>query len=156
MKRAPGRVQDLWPLSLEEMLQFKMHFAVYSKDASIPEPLEAWLSGGDEEWRKWQEHRTKNDEFKRPYIFSLMRFGERERKLWLFGGIFKVLGEVYHPKRRYSVRLVGPGEPLGSSGKLIGRLIAYSPHTCRNPRLKMEKYYGGLRIRERLSKRYSG
>jgi hypothetical protein len=93
-----------------------------------------------EEWQGWQEYRPTRDEFNRPRIFSLIQF-YHETDIWLFGGIFEVLGRH---SDRYEVRLSEAGAGF------IGRLKPRSPHRGRTTRANFENHYADFEVQEIL------
>ena len=67
--------------------------SIFEHQGTISEganPLELYASDEKnwDEWNMW--HGIRND-WTRPYIFSMMRYYQKT-DLWLFGGVYKVLG----------------------------------------------------------------
>lgn len=133
-------LKDIWALS--DPQSYKLHFA--RKDDS-GEPLDVWLRSTGE-WKGWQEYRPMKDEFNRPYIFALAQF-YHEPDVWLFGGIWRVLGR---PEGRYEVELTN------ELAAFEGRLKLRSDYRSRATRVLFEKHYPYLKVSEILAERYSG
>lgn len=134
------RLADVWPISAPE--QYKLHFARHNK---INQPLEVWARN-QQEWQGWQEYRPKNDDFNRPFIFSLVQF-YHEPDVWLFGGVFRVLERH---SDRYEVELSKDG------GGFLGRLKLRSTYRERATRVKFENHYASLDVQEILREPYCG
>ena len=138
--RRPILLKDIWPMA--DLREYKLHFAVYN---GKHQPLDVWVRN-PEDWHGWQAYRPHRNEFNRPYIFSVMDF-YRERDIWLFGGIFRV---VARHADRYEVELTSRGAPL------IGRLKLKSDYRERLRRVKFENHYESLEVAEVLREPFSG
>ena len=136
----PILLKDIWPIA--DLRAYKLHFAVHGGG---PQPLDDWVRA-PEHWQSWQEYRKNRDWFNRPYIFSVMDF-YRERDIWLFGGIFRV---VARHANRYEVELTERGAPL------IGRLKLRSGYRERARRVNFENHYESLEVAEVLREPFSG
>lgn len=133
-------LHEIWEIgNLED---YKVHFARNNGDV---EPLEVWVRSVDE-WRGWQEHRPKRNEFNRPRIFALMQF-YHEVDVWLFGGIFQV---VERQPNAYRVELTD--ELAG----FVGRLKLRTPYRGRYARPKLEEQYNDFEVLELFREPYSG
>ena len=137
-------LKDIWPI--ENPKDYKVHFGCWN---GWKHPLDDWVSDKSN-WVGWQRWRPGNNAFNRDYIFSLMDF-YREKDVWLFGGVFRVLAR--HPDR-YDVELTELGRPF------IGRLKLRSSYQGRTVRVNFENHYGGgkhtLWVSEILREPYSG
>ena len=79
------------------VMDFKLHSAI--KDSSEPDepkgrdPFSVAVYGDGSEWTQWNRN-APNDDYNKPYIFSMARMEQRKGKpdLWVFGGIFVVQG----------------------------------------------------------------
>ena len=131
---------DIW--SISNPTDYKLHFARWN---DRDEPLEVWVRDR-KEWQTWQEYRPHNDQFNRPFIFSIMQF-YHQPDIWLFGGIFRVLAR--HPER-YEVELDDAGSAF------IGRLKLRSAYRERAPRVNFENHYMNFDVHELLPEPYSG
>lgn len=104
-------------LSQGDWLKYKIHIA--HNNGSV-EPFNVARDGFQEwvSWNRWRGNRGNND-FNRPYIFSLIPIPESSGK-YVFGGIFKVI------KRHDDWKETGIGYDLELDEKtksLIGRVI---------------------------------
>lgn len=142
-------LKDVWPI--EKPDDYKIHFGTHN---SNHHPLDLWLKDR-EKWEEWQRYHPKSNEFNRKYIFSAMQFHHEDNKIWLFGGIFRVLARRkdsqadhgYH----YDVELMEHGKSF------IGRLKFAAPsHTSRRARRNFEGQYNSLEVLEILREPYSG
>ena len=125
---------DIWPVVNPN--EYKIHFA---KNNGSSEPLEV-LARDPDEWKLWQEHRPKSNQFNREFIFSLARV-YYETDSWMFGGIFRVSERF---PDRYEVNLTDQGKSF------IGRLKLGSPYRSRQPRVNMEGKYDQFKVLEIL------
>lgn len=141
------RLKDIW--LIENVHDYKVHFARWNGGW---QPLDVWV-GDREEWYGWQAYYPGRDDFNRNYIFTLMDF-YHESDVWLFGGIFRVLGcheDSKEPKGyRYEVELTDHGEAF------IGRLKLRSGYKSRPPRVNFENHYDSFEVSEILREPYSG
>jgi hypothetical protein len=133
-------LREVWPIS--DLDSYKVHFARWN---DVDQPLEVWVRDR-QEWQGWQEYRPTRDEFNRPHIFSLMQF-YHETDIWLFGGIFDVLGR--HPDR-YEVQLSDAGAGF------IGRLKLHSSYRGRTTRANFENHFADFEVQEILREPYTG
>ena len=131
-------LRDIWPIANPE--DYKIHYAINNGE---DEPLDVWVRD-PEAWKGWQEYRgpTEDERFNRPYIFSLMRC-YREKDVWLFGGVFRVLR---HHDRGRQVKLV-----TDKNFHFAGRLKLRSDYRERPKRgLNFENHYDSLEVAEVL------
>lgn len=138
----PILLRDIWPMA--DLREYKIHFA---SDDGGAQPLDVWVRDPTH-WQAWQEYYPGRNDFNRPYIFSLMDF-YRERDVWLFGGIFRVVARHADPDR-YEVELTERGAPF------IGRLKLRSDYRERARRVKFENHYDSLEVAEVLREPFSG
>ncbi len=131
---------DIWPI--REPALYKLHFARCNQSN---QPLDVFVRSR-EEWQGWQEHRPKNNDFNRPYIFSVIDF-HREPDIWLFGGVWEVVERL---PDRYVVSLTEQGRGF------IGRLKLHSPWRQRGTRVNFEKRLDEFTVSEILKEEYSG
>ena len=134
------RLTDIWPI--EKPSLYKLHFARHNR---IEQPLDVFVRSR-EEWRGWQEFRPKNNQFNRPYIFSIIDF-YREPDVWLFGGVWEVLERL---PDSYAVSLTDQGRDF------IGRLKLHSPYRQRATRVNFERRLDEFTVSEILREDYSG
>lgn len=138
------KLKDIWPI--ENVLDYKVHFARYN---GVNEPLDEWLVDRYN-WVYWQEYRPKRNEFNREFIFSLMRFyPEKDKDIWLFGGIFRVLADHGY-ENGYEVELTDHGEDF------IGRLKIFRDYRSMATRVNLENHYDDFEVSEILREPYSG
>jgi len=124
------------PISLATLLppdfdpaHCKLHCAVYNGEAF---PIDV-LSNDPDEWQRWNSWRNVNDDFNRQFIFSLAQ-DRNDPTLWLFGGIWEVVGRRPEPRHHsYDVLL---REDL--MGPFIKRLYVRLALAGRNRRRNME------------------
>ena len=76
-------------LSIPNPSQYKVHLACWNGDS---QPLDVFVRDRAE-WDDWNRWRSSKDEFNRDFIFSLAHF-YLETDIWLFAGIYRVLGRV--------------------------------------------------------------
>ena len=67
--------------------QHKVHFAVWNQ---IEHPIDV-LATDQAEWQGWNSWRSVNNDFNRDFIFSMAQ-DKHDPTLWLFGGVWEVLG----------------------------------------------------------------
>jgi hypothetical protein len=144
------KLEDIFPI--ENTGDYKIHFAK-SGSGGNSEPLEDWVKDkNDYQKKRLEKHGLSRDEFKRQYIFSLMRF-YHEEDTWLFGGVFEVQKRHQNSKGLcvYKVKRTSIGKGL------IGRLrISYVHRDGFSPRVNMESHYSELKVKEILPEQYSG
>ena len=74
---------------------FKLHSAIRNSkapgDPKGRDPFSVAIYGDGKEWLQWNRN-APNDDFKKPYIFSMARMEKRtgQADLWVFGGVFVV------------------------------------------------------------------
>ena len=83
-------LKEIWSVEESERYNYKLHLA---QSANNYQPLDVYTQEGFDGWQNWQVHRGDVNRFNRNYIFSLMQFYPEGDDIWLFGGIFEVLGE---------------------------------------------------------------
>jgi hypothetical protein len=132
-------LSDLLPLA--QPTEYKLHFARRDKTRPLDDYLEGW-----DRWVGWQQYWPGRNDFNRPFIFSLMDF-HPEPDIWLFGGIFQVLGLC---DKRYEVAL------MDHAAALIGRLKVRYPYKTRMTRPYLEGHYDGMVVSELLPRPYAG
>jgi hypothetical protein len=129
---------------------YKIHFAMGSKQSDRFEPLDKFKKG---EFKEWQEYQNKHN-FERDYIVSLIYY---KKDKWLFAGVYKSTGyietdesnRVYNNKYKYDTELIRVQEDL--IGKII---IKYdkAKENCRQPYVNGENYFDKLKVSEILEK----
>ncbi|MGF9760706.1 GIY-YIG nuclease family protein [Microvirga sp. 0TCS3.31] len=133
-------LSEIWPIA--NPVNYKVHFARWN---GHNEPLEVFVRS-PREWQGWQEYYPGRNDFNRQFIFALARF-YREPDIWLFGGIYEVLG-IWDG--RYEVRLHENGSAF------IGRLKLRSSYRERTTRLNFENHYSAFEVQEILREPYTG
>ena len=131
-------------LHLASPKDFKLHCAVISD--SREQPLDIFVNDR-ERWHTWNSYKPATNAFNRKYIFSLCRF-YHERDIWLFGGIYRVLG--IETKKKYEIELTDIGQ------EFIGRLKLSLKLAGRNIRVNLENHYHEMLVSEILKESYSG
>jgi hypothetical protein len=121
---------------------YKIHFAKWN---GSDQPLDVFTRSADQ-WKAWQEHRGKKDDFNRPYIFSFARY-YHEPDEWLFGGIFEVTERL---PTEYKVNLTNQAQGF------IGRLKLSAPYNGRNVRVNLEAHWNNLIVSEVLREPFAG
>lgn len=122
--------------------KYKLHLA---RGAESPFAFDAYLAGDFKQWQEYQNHRN----FQCDTIISLI--GLDGDDLWLFGGVYKVLGVTsgQQPAYLYQTELL-PGQE-----NLIGRVIVRFRRPSRNAYIWGGKYAQNLEVleieRERMS-----
>ena len=133
-------------LHFDDYRNYKIHAARWNQR---DQPLDTFVDSWDR-WVGWNNYRTDKNDFNRQNIFSLMAFYP-ERDIWLFGGIFKVLGDKGIPhSHSYRISL------LELHDNLIGRLKIRFPHSARQKSLRMERSIDRMEVAEILKEKYSG
>ncbi len=129
-------LKDSW--QVPDLTKYKIHFA---KKNQFGEPLD--LCAEDPyEWQSWQEYHPLHNDFNRQYIFSLLNY-YTEEKMWLFGGVFEVLGEK---NGKYEVQLTDQLK------EYVGRLKLSSPHNSSAIRINFETEYANFVVEEIFDK----
>lgn len=129
-------------LQIENLIDFKVHFARWNGDS---QPLEV-LARDQGEWIGWQEYYPGRNGFNRPHIFALAQIWY-ETDAWMFGGVFDIIDRL---PDKYVVR---PSE-LGRG--MIGRLKLASGYRGRTTRTNLENHYETFEVIEILRSAYSG
>lgn len=132
--------------NIENLENYKIHFAKWNGDTH---PLDAYMRDF-EEWRDWNRYSSSKNDFNRQYIFSMIDFYP-ERDTWLFGGIWEIKGRYFGDGNNYPYEI----ELCENYQKFIGRLkITYS-YKERTVRVKMEKHFDDMVMKEILVEPYS-
>lgn len=129
-------------LQIDNLHDFKVHFARYNK---VEQPLDVFARSRLE-WQGWQESYPGRNDFNRPYIFALAQF-YHETDVWLFGGIFNVLGIS---NEAYDVQL------SDQFAGLVGRLKVRTDYRSRTTRTNMENHFDRFEVVEILRDPYGG
>lgn len=129
-------------LPINNVRDYKTHFAIWNGQHH---PLDVFARDRND-WHGWNAYKGKRDNFNRRYIFSLINVYS-ETNIWLFGGIYEVLGIE---NEEYKVLL----NSLGA--EYIGRLKIHFKLTGRNRRIYLESCYADLNVSEILKEPYSG
>lgn len=146
-----GALKDM-PIELSSMLliqdpeEYKVHLACWNgKD----QPLDVFVRDRPE-WDRWNAWRSAKDEFNRSHILALIDFYP-EPGVWLFGGVYRVLSRsTSNFSIGYKVENVSGHEDL------IGRLKIAFTRPGRSRSVKLEKYFGQMKVSELLKEQYSG
>jgi hypothetical protein len=143
------------PLLLRELLgesfdpkQYKLHCARRTPQGD--DPLRAYERGWSH-WLYWNKYRPRRNEWTKPHIFSVMQV-EPASDEWIFGGIFKVLGQ--NPNEApfdYDVELV-----RDFTEALIGRLRVRFWPAARVARPFLERYFHAIEVVEVSRESWSG
>ncbi len=113
------------------------------------EPLDVFLDDR-EEWHNWNRWQRDKNEFTRDYVISFIQFYPEGKKIWLFGGIYKILGrESKKQAHSYKIELTNQGE------NLIGRLKV-TASIPRGRAFNLETVYDRLSVCEVLREPYNG
>jgi len=134
-------------LQFEDPSEYKIHLANWNGNVH---PLEVYVRD-KEEWRGWNSWRSKNDDFNRRFIFSLMDY-YHEKDQWLFGGVFEVVKRFSGKVRTkgYEVRLTDQFQPY------VGRLKLSWKRSGRAKARKLENYTDQFVVSEILREEYTG
>lgn|GEM_PF-163648 len=125
----------------------KLHCAMYNQEAH---PMDVLADDWDE-WVIWNRWRGATDHFNRQFVFSLAQTHENPA-LWLFGGVFEVLGREGTPHApSYEIRL--RSDILGPYVKRL-RILFQMPG--RNARLNLENQLDQMAVESVLAQPYSG
>lgn len=125
----------------------KLHCAVYNGN-EYPSDV---LANDWDEWVGWNQWRETNDDFNRQFIFSLAQRRD-DKNLWIFGGIFEVVGRLDKPKAR-SYDIVQRDDLMG---EYVRRLVLKFVSAPRNPRLNMENFVDKFTVHSILEHPYAG
>lgn len=133
-------------LGIANPADYKVHLACWN---GSDQPLDVFVRDR-EEWRDWNTWRSAKDEFNRPFILSFAQFYP-EPNMWLFGGIYQVLGRspVNH-SHSYVIELTPQHQDL------IGRLMVVLPRPGRARSIKLESYYASMTVAQLLKEPYVG
>lgn len=142
------------PIPLRELLgnidpsSCKLHCAVFD---GTDHPIDV-LSTSWDEWVGWNEWRSSSrDEFNRKFIFSMAQ-ANADPSLWLFGGVFEVLGRSSVTQARsYEIQL----RP-DLMGPYIKRLRVRFHRPGRTVRLSMENQLDQMTVHSVLAEPYTG
>jgi len=140
-------------IKLNEILQFdkpesyKVHLATWNGKV---QPLEVFVRD-KAEWKGWNSWKSKNNDFNRRYIFSLMDY-YHEKDQWLFGGVFEVVKRLSGKVRSkgYEIELTDQFRPF------IGRLKLNWKRSGRTKSRKLENYTDQFVVSEILHEEYTG
>lgn len=123
-----------------DLQNYKVHLATKGKDSYSSPPLHAFFDGVDM-FRDWQEVQTKRN-FKRPVVLALIDLGGDR---WLFGGAYRVTGEVIQFEDQYGrMRWRYPTELIPGQDEFVGRLVIHFDRKARWP------YRNGENIQDKL------
>lgn len=145
------QLRDIWPI--DDVQDYKVHFGCSNKDGV--RPLDEWVCNS-KKWEGWQKSYLGRNDFNRAYIFSLMDFYP-EKDIWLFGGIFRVIGlRVTGPHKKDKEYEVEPEE---RGKQFIGRLKLrrrLDRNDGRARRVNLEGHYDEFVVSAILAEPYSG
>lgn len=134
-------------LNIQAPSEYKVHLACRNEEGV--QPLDVFVRDKTE-WDGWNDWRSSKDEFNRPFILSLADF-YIEADIWLFGGIYRVLGKKpVDWAHSYTV------ERVPEHNELIGRLKIHLPRPGRARSVKLENYYEQMSVSELLKEPYTG
>ena len=138
-------------LNIANPAEFKVHVARWNK---VENPLAVYLRD-KKEWREWNTYGEKKNAFNRKYIFSLIHFyPERKNKVWLFGGVYEIIGTFMDKKdkglHRYKIKEVA------EYSDFVGRLKVGLPYEARQKSINLETYLDQMSVSEILKEPYSG
>lgn len=128
---------------------FKAHLAMFSVNSNSS-PLLAFFEG---KFKQWQEHQSRKN-FERSYILSLIQL-EPNKTLWLFSGVYRVLGceEIVPSSNEWrSVIRYRTDEIIGLED-LVGRVVIEYNKSARQCYRDLEKIMDDLNVYEILSKK---
>lgn len=131
---------------LRDQRDYKIHLANWN---GFNHPLDVFVRDKFE-WEQWNSWRSTRDEFNRKYIFSLIKFYP-ETDMWLFGGIFEVLGRGdTNQAHSYEIRLVEDRDDL------IGRLKVRFARPSRAKSVRLENHLKDMTVAEIFATPYDG
>lgn len=122
--------------------KYKVHLA---RGAESPFAFDAFLAGGFKEWQEYQSRRN----FQCDTIISLI--GLDADDLWLFGGVYKVLGVTNGQQPAYLYQT----ELLPDQANLIGRVIVRFQRPSRYAYIWGDKHAQNLEVLEIMRERMS-
>ena len=125
----------------------KLHCAVWNGETH---PIDV-LARDWNEWTDWNRWRSNRDEFNRQLIFSMTR-DRTDPSLWLFGGIFEVIGR--RPDRQaHSYDVTFRSDLMAG---FIKRLMLRFDRPGRTIRLNMESHIDRFSVHSLLDSPYAG
>lgn len=132
-------------LKIDNPQDYKLHMA---RDNGKVQPLDVFVRDR-QEWHGWNSWYNGKDDFNRNYILSFIQMYPEGKDIWLFGGIYEVIGRTKKPKTHaYKVKLSDEGK------EYIGRLKTQI-EMSRPKSVRLENFADKLGIYEVLSKPYS-
>lgn len=133
-------------LPIIDLKHYKVHLASWNGENA---PLDTFVRDRAI-WDQWNTWRSAKNDFNREYIFSMMEFYPQPG-VWLFGGIYKVLGRsIKSYEHSYTVMRENVGE------EFVGRLKIKFKRPSRSRSLRLENYYNQMEVFEILQDVYSG
>lgn len=142
-----AKIFDFGNLNLK---QYKLHVARYNGEV---EPLDDYVVD-PKKWYGWNTFTdgANRDIFSRKYIFAMMDFyPKKSENVWLFGGIFTVIGRDPKDDSRYITKM--QTEYSGFEGRLQIQTAGKLPRTRA---LNMEKHMDTMVVYKILKQRYAG
>ncbi|WP_420452372.1 GIY-YIG nuclease family protein [Ilumatobacter sp.] len=125
----------------------KLHCAVFNGEEH---PIDV-LANDPAEWQGWNSWRSVNNDFNRQLIFSLAQ-DRHDPTLWLFGGIWEVVGRRPEPHAR-SYDVVARNDLMGS---FVRRLYVRLHLTGRQRRRNMESCLDEMTVSSILEEAFVG
>lgn len=125
----------------------KLHCAVFNGDEH---PIDV-LANDPVGWQEWNSWRAGKNDFNRQFIFSLAQ-DRHDATLWLFGGIWEVLGRRPQPHAR-SYDVVHREDLMGP---FVRRLYVRLPLAGRQRRRNMESCLDQMTVSSILEKAFVG
>lgn len=127
---------------------YKIHFA--RRGSNGVEPLDEYMADTKhlEFWKEWNTYSTGKNHYNRPYIFSLIN-DYHEEDTWLFGGVWEVVDTDMRSKSHPYII-----EPVSRFAPFIGRLTIKYTYKDRATRVKMEKHFDAMVVKEILENPY--
>lgn len=125
----------------------KLHCAVFNGDEH---PIDV-LANDPVRWQVWNSWRAGKDDFNRQFIFSLAQ-DRHDATLWLFGGIWEVLGRRAQPHAP-SYDVVHRDDLMGP---FVRRLYVRLPLTGRQRRRNMESCLDQMTVSSILETAFVG
>ena len=139
-------LRALLPVSVDPT-RCKLHCAVWN---GVSHPIDV-LARSWSEWTEWNSWRSNRDEFNRDLIFSLAR-DRTDPALWLFGGIFEVVGRRPVPQA-LSYDVIYRDDLMSGYTK---RLLLTFKRPGRAIRLNMETHVDQFSVHSLLASPYAG
>ena len=132
-------------IDIDDPSKFKIHAARWNGEN---QPLDVYVRD-KARWFRWNTWKSSKNDFNEDYIFSLIDF-YHEKNMWLFGGIYKVMGRGNQGSNSYKI------EEQKEYSNYVGRLKIKLENPGRNRAFRLEKYLNKMKVSEILKEPYSG